>query len=85
LLSGNQRQAVVDLATSRSGLHVVSAWAGAGKTTMASAAVGIMKGMGLDVLAVAPSNAAAEGLRREIGAASALTPESLHLAITNAA
>jgi conjugative relaxase-like TrwC/TraI family protein len=83
VLSGNQRQAVVDLATSRAGLHVVSAWAGAGKTTMASAAVGIMKDMGLDVLAVAPSNAAAEGLRREIGAASALTPESLHLAISN--
>ncbi len=83
VLSGNQRQAVADLATSRSCLHVVSAWAGSGKTTMASAAVAVMKEMGLGVLAVAPSNAAAEGLRKEIGAASAFTPESLHLAMAN--
>lgn len=82
-LSANQRQAVVDLASSNSCLHVVSAWAGAGKTTMANAAVQIMQDMGLDVLAVAPSNAAAEGLRKEVGAASAFTPESLHLAIAN--
>ena len=82
-LSANQRQAVVDLASSSSCLHVVSAWAGAGKTTMANAAVQIMQDMGLDVLAVAPSNAAAEGLRKEVGAASAFTPESLHLAIAN--
>jgi conjugative relaxase-like TrwC/TraI family protein len=82
-LSANQRQAVVDLASSSSSLHVISAWAGAGKTTMANAAVRIMKDMGLDVLAVAPSNAAAEGLRKEVGAVSAFTPESLHLAIAN--
>ena len=82
-LSQNQRQAVVDLATSSSCLHVVSAWAGAGKTTMANAAVSLMHEMGLEVLAVAPSNAAAEGLRKEIGATSALTPESLHLSLKN--
>lgn len=70
-LSENQRQAVADLLTSEARLHVVSAWAGAGKTTMANAAVCLMKDMGLEVIAVAPSNAAAEGLRREIGAASA--------------
>ena len=82
-LSGNQRQAVADLLTSDARLHVVSAWAGAGKTTMANAAVSLMQGMGLDVIAVAPSNAAAEGLRKEIGAASAFTPEALQLAIAN--
>ena len=82
-LSNNQRQAVVDLATSSSCLHVVSAWAGAGKTTMANAAVTVMNDMGLEVLAVAPSNAAAEGLRKEIGATSAFTPEGLQLAIKN--
>jgi conjugative relaxase-like TrwC/TraI family protein len=82
-LSDNQRQAVTDLVTSSACLHVVSAWAGTGKTTMASAAVSLMRDMGLDVLAVAPSNAAAEGLRKEIGAASALTPESLQLGIAN--
>lgn len=82
-LSDNQRQAVTDLVTSSACLHVVSAWAGTGKTTMASAAVALMRDMDLDVLAVAPSNAAAEGLRKEIGAASALTPESLQLGIAN--
>lgn len=82
-LSANQRQAVVDLVSSERRLHVISAWAGAGKTTMANAAVALLKSMDLDVLAVAPSNAAAEGLRQEIGAAVAHTPESLHLAITH--
>jgi conjugative relaxase-like TrwC/TraI family protein len=82
-LSDNQRQAVADLVTSSARLHVFSAWAGTGKTTMANAAVSIMKDMSLDVLAVAPSNAAAEGLRREIGASSALTPEALQLGLAN--
>ncbi len=82
-LSDNQAQAVADLATSDARLHVISAWAGVGKTTMANAAVALMTDMGLDVVAVAPSNAAAEGLRKEIGAASAFTPEALQLAIEN--
>ncbi len=82
-LSDNQVQAVADLATSDARLHVISAWAGVGKTTMANAAVSLMTDMGLDVVAVAPSNAAAEGLRKEIGAASAFTPEALQLAIGN--
>lgn len=82
-LSANQRQAVIDLVSSDRRLHVISAWAGAGKTTMANAAVALLKSIDLEVIAVAPSNAAAEGLRQEIGASTAHTPESLHLAITH--
>lgn len=82
-LSPNQRQAIADLITSPSRLHVVSSWAGTGKTLMANAAVAMLSGMGVEVLAVAPSNAAAEGLRKEIGATAAHTPESLALAIAN--
>jgi conjugative relaxase-like TrwC/TraI family protein len=82
-LSDNQKQAVADLVSSDARLHVVSAWAGAGKTTMANAAVSLMQEMELEVIAVAPSNAAAEGLRKEIGAAVAFTPEALQLAIQN--
>jgi len=82
-LTPNQRQAVADLVGSSSRLHVVSAWAGTGKTTMANAAVAILSGMGVEVLAVAPSNAAAEGLRKEIGASTAWTPERLALGIDN--
>lgn len=75
--SDKQREAVRFLTGGQSQASVLVAWAGSGKTTLAKAAVKAWKADGRTVLAMAPSNAAAENLRKEIGAENHYTPERL--------
>ena len=67
-LSAEQRQAAVRLVASRDLVTVMTAPAGAGKTTTLAAAVGVWSGHGFDVVTLAPSARAAAELSAATGA-----------------
>lgn len=77
--SPKQRKAIKALATSQTKGQCVIGWAGSGKSAMAGCAVGTMKELGYEVIACAPSNSAAEILRKELKADAGLTPQKLLL------
>lgn len=79
--SARQKDAIRFLTESDAQLSTLVAWAGSGKTTLAQAAVMSWVAAGKKVVAMAPSNAAAENLRKEIGAAEHFTPERLAMVL----